>query len=56
MTFGPDICDNTTVRRGMKVQAESIQLNNNHVIQDLQKSEIYKYLGMEEGEGMKENS
>ena len=38
------------------VQAEGIQLNNNHVIQHLQKSEIDKYLGMEEGEGIKENS
>ena len=53
MTFGPDICDKTTVRRSIKVQAEGIQLNNNHVIQDLQKSGIYKYLGIEEGEGIK---
>ena len=50
------ICDKTTVRRDIKVQAEGIQLNNNHVIQDLQKSGIYKYLGIEDGECIKENS
>ena len=27
-------------------------INNNQVIQDLEQSETYKYLGMEEGEGL----
>ena len=41
-----------TLKRGKKVQAEGIQLNDNQVIQDLEQSETYKYLGMEEGEGL----
>ena len=49
MNFGLDKCAKTTFKRGKKVQAENIQLNDNQVIQDLEQSETYKYLGMEEG-------
>ena len=49
MEFGLDKCAKATFKRGKKVQAEGIQLNDNQVIQDLEQSEIYKYLGMEEG-------
>ena len=44
MEFGLDKCDKTTLKRGKKVQAEGIQLNDNQVIQDLEKSKTYKYL------------
>ena len=50
--FGLDKCTKATFKRGKKVQAEDIQLNDNQVIQDLEQSETYKYLGMEEGEGL----
>ena len=53
MEFGLDKCAKATFKRGKKVQAEGIQLNDNQVIQDLEQSETYKYLGMEEGEGVK---
>ena len=33
-------------------QAKNIQLSDNQVLQDLHESEIYKYLGMEEEEGL----
>ena len=52
MEFGFDKCAKATFKRGKKVQAECIQLNDNQVIQDLEQSETYKYLGMEEGEGL----
>ena len=38
-------------KRGKKVPAEGIPLNDNQVIQDLDQAETYKYLGIEEGEG-----
>ena len=40
------------IKRGKKVSAEGIPLNDNQVIQDLDQAETYKYLGMEEGEGV----
>lgn len=50
--MGLNKCAKATFKRGKKVQAENIQLNDNQVIQDLDQSETYKYLGMEEGEGL----
>ena len=39
-------------REARKVSAEGIPLNDNQVIQDLDQAETYKYLGMEEAEGV----
>ena len=50
MEFGLDKCAKATFKRGMKVSAEGILLNN-QLIQDLDQAETYKYLGMEKGEG-----
>ena len=50
MEFGLDKCAKASFKRGKKVSAEGIPLNDNQVIQDLDKAETYKYLGMEEGE------
>ena len=52
MEFGLDKCAKASFKRGKKVSAEAIPLNDNQVIQDLDKAETYKYLGMEEGEGL----
>ena len=52
MEFGLDKCAKASFKRGMKVSAEGIPLNDNQVIQDLAHAETYKYLGMEEGEGV----
>ena len=52
MEFGLDKCAKASFKRGKKVSAEGIPLNNNRMIQDLDQAEIYKYLGMEEGEGV----
>ena len=46
MEFGLDKFAKATFKRGKKVQAEGIQLNDNQVIQDLEQSETYKYQGI----------
>ena len=48
MEFGLDKCAKTSSKRGKKVSAEGLPLNDNQVIQDLDQTETYKYLGMEE--------
>ena len=52
MELGLDKCSKATLEERKEGQAENIQLNYNHVIQDLEQSETYKYLGIEEGEGL----
>ena len=52
MEFGLDKCAKATFKRGKKVSAEGILLNDYHLIQDLDQAETYKYLGMEEEEGV----
>ena len=44
-----DKCAKASFKRGKKVSAKGIPLNDNQVIQDLDQAETYKYLGMEEG-------
>ena len=52
MEFGLDKCAKASFKRGKKVSADGIPLNDNQVIQDLNQAETYKYLGMEEEEGI----
>ena len=52
MEFGLDKCVKATFKRGKKVSAEGILLNDHQLIQDLDQAETYKCLGMEEGEGV----
>ena len=52
MEYGLDKCAKATFKRGKKVSAEGILLNDHQVIQDLDQAETYKYLGIEEGEGV----
>ena len=52
MEFGLDKCAKASFKRGKKVSAERILLNDNQVIQDLDQAETYRCLGMEEGEGI----
>ena len=52
MELGLDKCAKATFKRGNKVSAEGILLNDHQLIQDLDQAETYKYLGMEEGEGV----
>ena len=50
--FGLDKCAKASFKTGKNVSAEGIPLNDNQVIQDLDQVETYKYLGMEEEEGV----
>ena len=52
MEFGLDKYVKATFKRGKKVSAEGILVNDHQLIQDLDQAETYKYLGMEEGEGV----
>ena len=52
MEFGLDKCAKASFKRGKKVSAKGIPLNDNQVIQDMDQAETYKYLGMDEGEGL----
>ena len=52
MEFGLDKCEKASFKRGKKVSAEGIPLNDNQVIQYLDLAETYKYLGMQGGEGV----
>ena len=52
MEFGLDNCAKASFKIGKKVSAEGTPLNDNQVIQDLDHIERYKYLGIEEGEGV----
>ena len=52
MEFGLDKCAKATFKRGKKASAECILLNDHQLIQDLDQAETYKYLGMDEGEGV----
>ena len=52
MGFELEKCARASFKRGKKVAAEQIPLNDNQVIQDLDQAGTYKYLGMEEGEGV----
>ena len=52
MEFGLDKRAKVSFKRGKKVSAEGIPLNDKQVIQDLDQAETYKYLGMEEGKGV----
>ena len=48
--FGLDRCAKASFKTGKKVSVEGIPLNDEQVIQDLDQTETYKYLGMGEGE------
>ena len=50
MEFRLDKCAKASFKRGQKVSAEGIPLDDNQVIQDLDQAETYKYLGMEDAE------
>ena len=55
MESGLDRSAKASFKRHKKVSAEGIPLNDSQVIQDLDQAETYKYLGMEEEEGVQHN-
>ena len=48
MEFCIDKCSKCTIRKGMKMAAENIPLDEENCIEDLAGDTTYKYLGIEE--------
>ena len=48
MDFGLDKCSKCTLKKGLKVASENLQLDNGMSIEDLNDEASYKYLGIEE--------
>ena len=48
MEFGMDKCSKCSIKKGMKIATEHIQLSPDRYIQDLAEDATYKYLGIEE--------
>ena len=52
MEFGLDKCAKATFKKGKLTRAENIELDVTTTIQDLDQEETYKYLGVNEGNGI----
>lgn len=52
MEFGLDKCAKATFQRGQLANSSNIELNVNTVIQELEQEGTYKYLGVNEGDGI----
>ena len=53
MTFGLDKCAKATFKGGQLTQTTSLELDRSTVIKDLEQEELYKYLGVNESDGIK---
>ena len=52
MEFGLDICVKITFKRGKLTHLQNLVIDINREIQELERGKTYKYLGIEEGEGI----
>ena len=52
MPFGLDKCTKATFKRGELTGTASVELDRNTVIKDLEQEEVYKYLGVDESNGI----
>jgi hypothetical protein len=52
MTFGLDKCAKATFKRGKLTQTSNVELNIDTVIKELDQEETYKYLGIDEIDGI----
>jgi len=55
MEFGLDKCAKIVRKRGKLVQSQNSILDFNREIQQLKQGKTYKYLGLEESEGIQHN-
>ena len=55
MEFGLDKCAKATFRRGKVTSTSNINLNTKDMIKELDQEGVYKYLGIEEGDGIQHN-
>ena len=52
MPFGLDKCAKATFKRGELTGTASVELDRNTVIKDLEQEQVYKYLGVDESNGI----
>jgi hypothetical protein len=52
MEFGIEKCAKITFKRGKLIQSQNLVIDINREIQELEQGETYKYLGIEESEGI----
>ena len=52
MEFGLEKCTKITFKRGKLTHVQNLVIDSNRVIQELEQGKTYKYLGIEESEGI----
>jgi len=52
MEFGLEKCAKTAFKRGKLVHSQNLVIEINREIQELEQGKTYKYLGIEESEGI----
>jgi hypothetical protein len=52
MEFGLEKCAKITFKRGKLTPSQNLVTNINREIKELEQGKMYKYLGIEEGEGI----
>ena len=52
MTFGLEKCAKASFKRGKLVSTGNIEINDDIAIQELNQEEVYKYLGVDESDGI----
>jgi hypothetical protein len=52
MEFGPDKCAKIVFKNGKLVHSQNLVVNINREIQELEQGKTYKYLGIEESDGI----
>ena len=52
MEFGPEKCAKIAFKRGKLVHSQNLVIDINKEIQELEQGKMYKYLGIEESEGI----
>jgi hypothetical protein len=52
MEFGLEKCAKITLKRGRLIPSQNLVIGNNREIQELEQGKTYKYLGIEESEGI----
>ena len=52
MTFGLDKCAKASIKRGKLTRTTSLELDRSANIKDLDQEEFYKYLGVNESDGI----
>jgi hypothetical protein len=52
MELGLEKCAKITFKRGKLIQSQNLVIDINREIQELERGKTYKYLGIEESEGM----